>query len=110
MEEKYQVFDGKMQLEKKIKDLNSELSKTETLLHLDELKNRRRLLRRMGYITASNVIETKGRVACEITCGDSLVLTEMIFNGVFNELSVEQSIALASCFTCDERVFKSNLD
>jgi len=28
----------------------------------------------------------KGRVACEISTGDELLLTEMIFNGAFNEL------------------------
>ena len=30
-------------------------------------------------------------------------MTELIFNGVFNKLSVEQSCALLSCFVCDEK-------
>lgn len=46
----------------------------------------------------------KGRVACEISTGDELLLTEMIFQNVFNDLTVEQSVALLSCFVFDERV------
>ena len=33
---------------------------------MDELKCRKRVLRRLGYATSSDVIEMKGRVACEI--------------------------------------------
>ena len=46
----------------------------------------------------------KGRVACEISAGDELVLTEMMFNGVFNDLTVDQLVALLSCFVFDEEV------
>ena len=35
---------------------------------------------------------------------DELVLTEMIFNGVFNDLTVEQCPALLSCFVFQEKV------
>lgn len=42
---------------------------------------------RLNFCTAEDVIELKGRVACEISSGDELLLTEMMFNGVFNELS-----------------------
>jgi ATP-dependent RNA helicase DOB1 len=70
---------------------------------MDELKCRKRVLRRLGYCTASDVIEIKGRVACEITSGDELLLTEMLFNGVFNELNVYQINALLSCFVFEEK-------
>jgi ATP-dependent RNA helicase DOB1 len=46
----------------------------------------------------------KGRVACEISTGDELLLTEMMFQGVFNDLSVDQAVALLSCFVFDEKV------
>ena len=36
--------------------------------------------------------------------GDELLLTEMIFNGAFNDLSVEQCVALMSCFVFEEKV------
>ena len=36
--------------------------------------------------------------------GDELLLTEMIFNGAFNDLAVEQAVALLSCFVFQEKV------
>lgn len=72
----------------------------------DELKSMKRVLRRLGYsplatgkqplltrccsfVSAEHVIEVKGRVACEINAADEIVLTELIFNGFFNDLSPE---------------------
>lgn len=40
---------------------------------MDELKCRKRVLRRIGYCTASDVIELKGRVACEISRSEQIV-------------------------------------
>ena len=51
----------------------------------------------------SDVIDIKGRIACELSSADELLLTEMMFNGVFNELSPEQSAAVLSCFVTDEK-------
>ena len=44
------------------------------MIQLDELKARKRVLRRLGYATAADVIETKGRVACEIATADEVFL------------------------------------
>ena len=46
----------------------------------------------------------KGRVACEISTGDELLLTELIFNGVFNTLPPEHCAGLLSCFVFTEKV------
>lgn len=70
---------------------------------MDELKCRKRVLRRLGYSSGDDVIEIKGRVACELTSADELLLTEMIFDGVFIDLDVPQTVALLSCLVCDER-------
>lgn len=62
----------------------------------------------MGYISHSEknekVIETKGRVACELSAGDELLITEMIFQGSFNDWTCDQCVALLSCFTFGEKV------
>jgi len=44
-----------------------------------------------------------GKHDCEISTGDELLLTEMIFNGVFNDLSSEHCAALLSCFVFQEK-------
>jgi ATP-dependent RNA helicase DOB1 len=36
----------------------------------------------------------KGRFSCELTTGDELVLTDMVFEGLFNSLSIEQTVAV----------------
>ncbi|KAJ3022834.1 Exosome RNA helicase MTR4 [Thoreauomyces humboldtii] len=97
------LFQTKIELLTKIKDGKRDIQATESVVQLDDLKSRRRVLRRLGYTSAADVIEMKGRVACEISAGDELLLTEMIFNGAFNELSVEQTVSLLSCFCFQEK-------
>jgi ATP-dependent RNA helicase DOB1 len=76
-------------------------------MQLDELKNRKRVLRRLGFINDSDVVQLKARVACEISTGDELLLTELLFNRFFNELSPEKCAALLTCFIFEERVKKA---
>ncbi|KAK3602043.1 hypothetical protein CHS0354_021137 [Potamilus streckersoni] len=102
LEEWYSLYEDKAKVGSEVKALKAELKKKKSLLQMDELKCRKRVLRRLGYCTASDVIELKGRVACEISSVDELILTELIFNGVFNELTIEQSCALMSCFVFQE--------
>ena len=64
---------------------------------LSQMRKKKRVLRRLGYCDSDGVIQLKGRVACEINTCDELVVTELIFSGVFNELTPEQSAALSSC-------------
>ncbi|XP_078048359.1 exosome RNA helicase Mtr4 [Augochlora pura] len=99
----YEQFLNKEDLGNQLKQAKSELKKAKSILQMDELKCRKRVLRRMDYCTASDVIQLKGRVACELNGADELLMTEMIFNGLFNSLSVPQMIALISCFVCDEK-------
>lgn len=99
----YEKFLEKMEMEKDLKNAKQALRQAKSLLQMEDLKHRKRVLRRLGYCNSADVIEFKGRVACELSSGDELLLTEMIFNGTFNELSAPQSVALLSCFVCDER-------
>ena len=48
----------------------------------------------IGYCTTSDVIEIKGRIACELSSADELLLTEMMFNGLFNPLNPPQVILI----------------
>jgi ATP-dependent RNA helicase DOB1 len=70
------------------------------VLQLEELKSRKRVLRRLGFATHDDVVEMKGRVACEISTGDELLLTEMMFGG----MAPEHVAALLSCFVFQEKV------
>ncbi|KAJ8973625.1 hypothetical protein NQ317_015326, partial [Molorchus minor] len=87
-----------------LKVARQKLLDAKSVLQLDELKCRKRVLRRLGYCTNTDVIQLKGRVACELSSADELLITEMIFNGVFGNLLPAQACALLSCFVCDEKV------
>ncbi|GBG64761.1 hypothetical protein CBR_g46718 [Chara braunii] len=93
----------KEDLEKRIKLAKRELRSVQTLILNDELKARKRVLRRLGYTNSDDIVQLKGRVACEISSADELVVTELIFNGVFKDLTVDQIVAMISCFVWRER-------
>lgn len=72
-------------------------------MQLDELKCRKRVLRRFGFIDDAEVVQLKARVACQISTGDELLLTELMFDRFFNELSPETCAAVLSCFIFEEK-------
>jgi ATP-dependent RNA helicase DOB1 len=92
-----------MALTDKIKNVKKEISNALSVIQLDELKSRKRVLRRLGFIDDADVVQLKARVACEISTGDELVLSELLFNRFFNELTPEQCAACLSCFIFEEK-------
>ncbi|XP_003376253.1 putative DEAD/DEAH box helicase [Trichinella spiralis] len=108
-EDYLEKYEEKQQLLNKWNEANENLKNTKNLMHLDELHRRKRVLRALGYATKQDVITLKGRVACEISVADELLLTEMLFEGIFNELSAEKCASLLSCFVCQEKVESAEL-
>jgi ATP-dependent RNA helicase DOB1 len=102
--EYYELYARKQDMQGQLRALRKKVQSARDIMQLEELKCRKRVLRRLGFATSADVVEMKGRVACEISTGDELLLTEMIFDGVFNPLSPEQSAALLSCFVFTEKV------
>ncbi|KIJ60732.1 hypothetical protein HYDPIDRAFT_116767 [Hydnomerulius pinastri MD-312] len=101
--ELYTLYSQKQDAQANIRALKKRISATHDVLQLEELKCRKRVLRRLGFTNSSDIAEMKGRVACEISTGDELLLTELIFNGVFNTLLPEQCASLLSCFVFAEK-------
>ena len=99
----YENYSEKEQIQEKIKNLKEKVLEAQAVIQLDDLRHRKRVLRRLDFVTQNDIIELKGRVACEISSGDELLLTELIFNGTFNDLTCEQCAALLSCFVFQER-------
>ncbi|KAG8826252.1 ATP-dependent RNA helicase mtr4 [Serendipita sp. 401] len=99
----YEVYARKQDIYTRLRTLRRQIQAAHDVMQLEELKSRKRVLRRLGFSSSTDVVEMKGRVACEISTGDELLLTEMIFEGVFNPLSPEQCAALLSCFVFGEK-------
>jgi len=117
----YNKFSYKMEITEKIKATKKKISVAHSIMQLNELKCRKRVLRRLGFISDADIVQLKARlvtpdlrgsaavtdgfcrVACEISSGDELLLSELLFNRVFNELSPELTAALLSCFVFEEK-------
>ncbi|KAG0464168.1 hypothetical protein HPP92_020237 [Vanilla planifolia] len=97
-EQQYKGFQRKAQVNHEIQLLKSKMRDSQLQKFRDELKNRSRVLKMLGHIDADGVVLLKGRAACLIDTGDELLVTELMFNGTFNDLDPHQVTALASCF------------
>ena len=102
----YNQYAGKMEMGRKIKEKKKSITAALSIMQLDELKSRKRVLRRLGFINEQEVVELKARVACEISStgdGHELLLSELLFNRFFNELSPDVCAAVLSCFIFEEK-------
>ncbi|ORY56993.1 rRNA-processing arch domain-containing protein [Pseudomassariella vexata] len=102
----WEKFSKKTSLAEEVKAHKKKIAKAHSIAQLDELKSRKRVLRRLGFIDDKDVVQMKARVACEIssTEGHELVLSELLFNRFFNEMSPEVCAAALSCFIFDEKL------
>ena len=107
--ELYNLYASKVDLTTKIKATKKSISSALSILHLDELKHRKRVLRRLDFISFTEVVQLKARVACEISTGDELLLSELLFDRFFNELSPELCAAVLSCFIFEEKAESKTL-
>lgn len=101
--ELYEQYSEKVELASSIKDTKKKIKDAMSIIQMDELKCRKRVLRRFGFVNESEVIQLKARVACEISTGDELMLSELLFNGFFNDLTPEQTAAVLSVFVFEEK-------
>jgi ATP-dependent RNA helicase DOB1 len=102
--ELYEQYAAKVNTITQIKDVKKKIADATAIQQLDELKCRKRVLRRFGFIDEAEIIQMKARVACEISTGDELMLSELLFNGFFNNFTPEQTAAVMSVFVFEEKV------
>jgi len=84
-------------------ELRGKVQATQALAQRDVLRRMKRVLRRLGHLSQDNVVLMKGRVAAEVNSADELLVTELVFNGVFNDLDAGQSAALLSALVYTEK-------
>lgn len=101
--QRLKMIKRKEELLQAISVARKETKTASALVFKEELKARKRTLRRLGYTTAEGVVELKGRVACEIRSADELILTELLFSGAFKEATVEEVVAVLSCLVWQEK-------
>lgn len=100
----YNQYAEKVIVSNKIRGLKKQIQDAHAIMQLDELKCRKRVLRRLRFINEDEVVQLKARVACAISTGDELMLSELLFDRFFNDMSPEQCAAVMSCFVFEEKV------
>lgn len=60
-------FERKQNIEKEIFEIKDEMEQLLKILEMDELLCRKNVLRSLGYCNEMDVINMKGRVACELS-------------------------------------------
>ncbi|KAK5826186.1 DExH-box ATP-dependent RNA helicase DExH9 isoform X1 [Gossypium arboreum] len=104
IEQKLKLLNRKEELTARIRSIKKTMRSSTALAFKDELKARKRVLRRLGYITSDDFVELKGKVACEISSADELTLTELMFSGVLKDVKAEEMVSLLSCFVWQEKL------
>ncbi|KAL8492713.1 hypothetical protein ACS0TY_024058 [Phlomoides rotata] len=102
-EHQIRSFQRKAEVNHEIQQLKTKMRDSQLQKFRDELKNRSRVLKKLGHIDADGIVQLKGRAACLIDTGDELLVTELMFNGTFNDLDHHQVAALTSCFVPGDR-------
>ncbi|KAK6826034.1 hypothetical protein PG987_013528 [Apiospora arundinis] len=107
----WEQYSRKISLTDQTKAIKKKIGKAHSIAQLDELKSRKRVLRRLDFINDADVVQMKARVACEIssTEGHELLLSELLFDRFFNELTPEMCASVLSVFIFDEKVEAATL-
>ena len=98
----YTAVERKELLRSKVTKLKHALSNEGLELFPDFLQ-RKRLLRTLGYIDDRDVVCLKGRVACEVNTCEELIVTELIFCGILNDLEPAEIVAALSALVFQEK-------
>eukprot|EP00887_Chlorella_sp_A99_P003989 scaffold11.g3989.t1 len=100
--EELQQLRRKAELQAEAEAIRRRMRESQLTSFREESRNRIEVLRRLGHINSDGVVQLKGKAASEISAADELVVTELMFNGVFGSLDKHQLIALVSCFVPTE--------
>jgi ATP-dependent RNA helicase DOB1 len=96
------LYKEKAELKSKINLSLENVKKLRKLVLAEDLNKMKRVLRRLEFIDKDEHVLKKGQVACIVSTTDALLLTDMLFNGHFNEIEPNLLCAMLSCFVANE--------
>jgi len=94
--ERLATFEKKAALQAEAVRLRMSMGGGELQRFQQQLKAMTSVLKKLGCISETGVVLTKGRATCEIDTADELVTTELLFAGGFQSLDKHQCVALVS--------------
>jgi len=99
----YEAFERKVKMHSSVQELDKQINQSRFMVMSDDLRAMRRVLKRLEFIDKNDVVQLKGRLACEITSADEVLMTEIVFQNVFEGMEANHIIALCSCLVFDEK-------
>eukprot|EP00825_Cyclidium_porcatum_P025149 TRINITY_DN27418_c0_g2_i1.p1 TRINITY_DN27418_c0_g2~~TRINITY_DN27418_c0_g2_i1.p1 ORF type:complete len:231 (-),score=59.69 TRINITY_DN27418_c0_g2_i1:171-863(-) len=81
------------------------IDNSQSMVLNDDLQCMKRVLRRLDFIKRDgleDIVQIKGKVACEISACDEVLATQLLFNGLFNEMEPAMITAVLSALIHDE--------
>lgn len=109
IETHYAAFERKETLRSRIHTLRHLLS-NESLQLFPDFLQRKSVLETLGYVDEKETVCVKGRVACEVNTCQELIATEMVFEGVLNELEPAEIVAALSALVYQEKSGNDDFD
>ena len=91
------LYERKKELKVHINELADSIKKASNMIMSGDLINMKRVMRRLDLADKNDVTTLKGKVACSISASDEIIITEMLFSGLFNDLDALQTAAILSC-------------
>ena len=90
-------FVERSKIQKEIKKIITRIEAGKSLVLNDELINMQRVLRRLDFVTKDEILTQKGQIICDISGADELLTAELLFNGFFKDLTLEEIGAALYC-------------
>ena len=109
IERHYATIERKETLKATVDTLRHLLS-NESLALFPDFLQRKALLQTLGYVDSNDAVQVKGRVACEVNTCEELIVTEMVFEGILNDLEPAEIVAALSALIFQEKSTDSELD
>ncbi|KAG1668859.1 hypothetical protein FOA52_004954 [Chlamydomonas sp. UWO 241] len=100
---KFEAWAKRAALLDEAKKLKATLGRSQLTIYREESASRIEVLKRLQHINDEEVLEIKGKAACEIDSADELVTVELMFNGAMEKLDKHELVALVSCLVPVEK-------
>lgn len=101
-DEDLQKYLKREELKKEYDQLSKQTLQVGAMVNHQDLIRMKRVLRRLDYINEDDVLKIKGKIACEVSAGDEIIVTELMVNGNFQKLDPESIAAICSCLVFSE--------
>jgi len=109
LEKYYAILERIHTLQQRVQSLSHLLS-NESLQLFPDFLHRKAVLKTLGYLDENEAVAVKGRVACEVNTCEELIVTEMVFESILNDLDPAEIVAALSALVYQQKSSDDDFD